>query len=86
MSDAQRNRPLTGAERMRRWRARQKRGQRIAPVVIRDREVEGLVGVGLLDPTKQRSRAAIGNAVGKLLDRLPPEQWPALLDDSAPSW
>ena len=86
MSDAQRKRPLTGTERMRRSRARQKQGWRRVFVTIRDREVEGLVGVGLLDPMKQGSRAAIGNALGKLLDHIPPERWLALLDNSRPGW
>jgi hypothetical protein len=50
-------------------------GQRCIPFAIRDNEVAALVTHGLLDPAQRNDRQAIGVALGKLMDRLPPERW-----------
>ena len=73
--DAQR---AAAAERMRRARARRKRGERVVPLVIKDTEVRALVMHGLLDSARCNSRYAIGGALGRLLDRMPPGKWPTL--------
>lgn len=72
-------RPLSpAAERMRRTRERRRAGQRCVPVVVFDREVEALVKIGLLDEVARNDTHAIGNALGKLMDRLRPEHWPVM--------
>jgi hypothetical protein len=78
-NEANPTKPLSAAaERMRRSRQRRKRGERIVPFVIKDTEVKALVMHGLLDSARCNSRYAIGGALGRLLDRIPPAKWPTL--------
>jgi hypothetical protein len=65
-----------GAERMRRSRQRRRNGLRCIPFEVRYSEVDGLVTLGLLDPVTRNDEHAIGRALGKLLDTVPPERWP----------
>ena len=81
--DAQRR---AAAESMRRYRERWRRGWRRVFVTIRDHEVDALLRAGLLAADRRDERDAIGNALGRLLDRIPPERWLRLLNDSASSW
>jgi hypothetical protein len=69
-----------GAERMRAARRRRRDGLRCIPLEIRDGEIEALVKAGVLTPDARNDRAAIAAAMGKLLDRLPPERWTQLVD------
>lgn len=64
------------AERMRRSRKRRRDSLRCINFDVRDKEIEGLVTSGLLDPVARNDRVAISKALGKLLDRIPPERWP----------
>jgi hypothetical protein len=66
------------AERMRRSRKRRSAGQRCITVVVLDREIAALVTHRLLDPDVRNDRHAIGAALGKLMDRMPPERWPMM--------
>ena len=65
-----------GAERMRRSRQRRRNGLRCIPFEVRDSEIDGLVTLGLLDPVTRNDEHAVGRALGKLLDTMPPERWP----------
>jgi len=64
-----------GAERMRAARRRRRDGLRCVPMEIRDEEIENLVTAGLLRSDARNDPNAIAAALGKLLDRLPPERW-----------
>jgi hypothetical protein len=68
---------MTGAERMRVARQRRRDGLRCIPLEIRDDEIEALVTAGLLRSDARNDFNAIAAALGKLLDRLPPECWGA---------
>ena len=70
--------PVSGAERMRNSRRRRREGIRVVLVDLRATEIEGLISHGLLDPAMRNDRDAIGGALGKLLDRIPPGKWPTL--------
>jgi hypothetical protein len=72
-------RPLSGAQRMRASRQRKRQGIRVVLVDLRATEIEGLISHGLLDPAMRNDREAIGGALGKLLDRIPPGKWPTLV-------
>jgi hypothetical protein len=67
----------SGADRVRQSRARRKRLERVVPFEIRDSEVAGLVSQGYLEPARQDDPRAIGDALGRLLDQIPPSRWPA---------
>ena len=67
---------MTAAERMRKSRKLRRAGQRCIPFVVHDHEIEALVTRGLLDPVARNDCRAIGTALGKLMDRIPPERWP----------
>ena len=64
------------AERMRLARKRRRDGLRVIPFEIRDDEIGGLVTSGLLEPVARNDLNAIAQALGKLLDAMPPERWP----------
>jgi hypothetical protein len=70
--------PMTAAERMRRSRKRRRAGQRCVPFVICDREIEALIKNGWLDSVARNDRRAIGIALGRLMDKLQPNNWPAI--------
>jgi len=71
MSDVQPARRASSAERMRRSRNLRRKGLRVVPVEVRDTEVQALVRLGLLPAEEQNNSAAIGGALGRLLDRIP---------------
>jgi len=60
---------------MRAARRRRRDGLRCISLEIRDDEIEALVKAGLLASDARNNRAVIAAAMGKLLDRLPPERW-----------
>ena len=64
------------AERVRESRARRKRHERVVPVEVRDTEIVALIARGFLADDRKDDPRAIGHAVGKLLDRIPPKWWP----------
>ena len=68
--------PSAVAERMRRSRKLRRAGQRCILFTIRDSEVAALMTHGLLDRAQSNDRHAIGIALGRLMDRIPPERWP----------
>ena len=64
-------RPRAGsAERVRRHRERQRRGQITVALDIRQSEILALVACGLLARDAQGDRDQISGALGKLLDRV----------------
>jgi hypothetical protein len=65
---------------MRLARRRRRDGLRCIPLEIRGDEIEALVKAGLLASDARNNRTAIAAAMGKLLDRLPPERWTQLAD------
>jgi hypothetical protein len=71
-------RPSPSAERMRVSRQRRRDGLRCVPLEVRDEEIEALVKAGLLASDARNDRTAIAAAMGRLLDRLPPERWTQL--------
>jgi hypothetical protein len=67
--------PLTAAERMARFRERQKAGMRCLTLEIRNSEIAALVRRGLLDSNKSNDRAAIKAAIYVLFEQtLDPQQ------------
>lgn len=58
--------PLTGAERQRRYRQRQKLGRRIIPVELGDDHIEYLIDVGLLNENEAFNDANIAGAIARL--------------------
>jgi hypothetical protein len=56
------------AERMRRYRKRQRRGQRIIRVQIGPTEIEGLVSKGFLGPGDRNDTIAIEFGMSALID------------------
>jgi hypothetical protein len=64
------------ADRVRRSRARRKRCERVVSIEVRDREIAALVAHGFLKDDRKDDPRAIGDALGRLLDRIPSEQWP----------
>ena len=67
------------ALRMRKSRLLRKKGQRAVWVAVHDREVVALVELGLLDSAQHNDSRAIGNAIGRLLDRIPVQIWGAAM-------
>ena len=84
MPDAQPGPQRSPAERMRLSRQRRREGTRVVPFEIRDGEIDGLVAIGLLDPSARADRDAIAAALGLLFDRIPAELWEAALRLRAP--
>lgn len=74
--NAQHIAPSPAADRVRLSRARRKRHERVVPVEIRDMEIAALVAHKFLADDRKDDPRAIGHAVGKLLDQIPPERWP----------
>ena len=60
---------------MRRSRLRRRDGMRVIPFEIRDEEIEGLIGHGLLDPADRNNPDAIATALGKLMNKIPLSWW-----------
>ena len=83
MSDVQHARRASSAERMRRSRERRRQGLRFIAVDVRVHEVAALVRLGFLSAAEQDDPAAIGSALGKLLDRIPALRGGAVADTLA---
>jgi hypothetical protein len=71
MSDVQQARRASSAERMRRSRDRRRKGLRFVQVELRDAEAQALVRLGFLPAEEQDNPAALGRALGRLLDTIP---------------
>jgi hypothetical protein len=68
--------PLSpGADRMRRYRARRRKGVSCVLIQLFETEISALVQQGLLEPTRRHDRAAIAGAMNKFLDRNPISRW-----------
>jgi hypothetical protein len=68
--------PLSpGAERMRSYRARRRKGVSCVLIQLFETEISALVQQGLLEPTRRHDRAAIAGAMNKFLDRNPISRW-----------
>ena len=63
------------AMRMRLSRTRRRDGIRVIPFEVRNSEIDNLIAVKLLDPTRRDDRLAIATALGNLLDRIPVGWW-----------
>jgi hypothetical protein len=75
-SNAQRAARSPSADRVRLSRARRKRRERVVPIEARDSEIAALVAHGFLADDRKDDPRAIGDAFGRLLDQIPPKQWP----------
>jgi hypothetical protein len=60
--------PTLAAERNRRYRKRQRRGQRIVRVQIGRKEIEGLVSMGFLGPGDREDISAIEFGMSAFID------------------
>jgi len=60
----------SGAQRMRRYRERRRRGLSCIKVQLRRREVDALVACGLVQPAEREARRALA-ALHRYLDRNP---------------
>jgi hypothetical protein len=72
MTEASRTR---GAERMRRYRERRRRGLRCVLIQIRRSEQDALVKKGLLAPEQRGDRSATAKALHKFLDMTLGRAW-----------
>jgi hypothetical protein len=61
----------SGAERMRRYRERRRRGLSCIKVQLRRSEVDGLIACKLLEPTEREDRKALAAALHRYLDANP---------------
>jgi hypothetical protein len=61
--------PTSAAERMRRYRKRQRRGQRIVRLQIGPAEIEALVSRGYLGPNDREDTIAIQFGMSALVDQ-----------------
>ena len=60
-----------GAQRMRRYRERRRRGLSCIKVQLRRSEVEALIACGLLQPAQRQDRNALAAALHRYLDENP---------------
>ena len=60
-----------GAQRMRRYRARRRRGLSCIRVQLRRSEVEALIACGLLQPAQRQDSNALAAALHRYLDENP---------------
>jgi hypothetical protein len=60
--------PTQGAERMRRYRERRRRGLSCIKVQLRRSEVDALIACKLLEPTERENRRALAAALHRYLD------------------
>jgi hypothetical protein len=58
----------SGAQRMRRYRERRRRGLSCIKVQLRRSEVEALIARGLLEPAERQDRGALSAALHRYLD------------------
>ncbi len=68
------NRPLTGAERQRRYRQRQYLGRRVISVEPDDGDIERLLDAGFLTERDEYGVQGIARAILRLVESLPAEQ------------
>jgi hypothetical protein len=61
----------SGAQRMRRYRERRRRGLSCIKVQLRRSEVDALIARGLLHPDKRQDRIALATALHRHLDANP---------------
>jgi hypothetical protein len=61
----------SGAERMRRYRERRRRGLSCIKVQLRRSEVDGLIACKLLEPTEREDRKTLEEALHRYLDANP---------------
>lgn len=64
------SRPLTGAERQRRYRQRQKFGLRVFPVILDDADLERLIDNGWLDEREGLDGDRVAGAIESLVESL----------------
>jgi hypothetical protein len=69
---------MTMAERSRSYRARRRAGERPTTVDIRKIELDAFVSLGFLTAANNNNRGAIADALGQLLERIPPKYWPSV--------
>jgi hypothetical protein len=81
-SNAQHAARASSADRVRVSRARRKRHQRVVPLEVRDSEIAALVARGFLADGRKDDPRAIADALGRLLDRIPPKHWPMVQLDA----
>ena len=62
---------------MRRSRERRRKGLRCIPFKVHNREIENLIKLELLDPTRREDGAAIAGAMETLVDKIPFAWWAA---------
>ena len=75
-SSAQHVARISSTDRVRLSRARHKRCERVVPIEVRGSEIAALVAHGFLQDDRKDDPRAIGDALGRLLDQIPPKQWP----------
>jgi hypothetical protein len=75
-SNAQHAVRTSSADRVRVSRARQKRQERVVPLEVRNSEITALVAHGFLSEDRKDDPRAIAEALGRLLDQMPPRHWP----------
>jgi hypothetical protein len=61
----------SGAQRMRRYRERRRRGLSCVKVQLRRTEVDALIARGLLEPAERKDRSALAAALHRYLDANP---------------
>ncbi len=64
------HRPLTGAERQRLYRQRQRLGRRVFCVELDDKDIERLIGAGLLKECQGLDDLCIATAIADLVGSL----------------
>ncbi len=79
-SNAQQVAHTSSADRVRLSRARRKRHQRVVPFEVRHSEIAAVVAHGFLKDDRKDDPRAIADALGRLLDRIPPKDWPMVQD------
>lgn len=67
---ARRDRSSRHADRQRRWRARQVRGDVVAPVAVSIAVVETLIALRWLRPEESEDRKEVGAAIASMLEDL----------------
>lgn len=79
-------RPLTAAERQRRYRQRQKYGLRVFPVVLDDADIERLIDAGWLEECEGLDSGCVANAIESLVESLkkPMSAYPTIMSALPP--
>jgi hypothetical protein len=61
--------PVTAAERMRRFRTRQRNGLRSVRILLHETEIDSLIDRGFLKEERRHDRAAVQNAIDGFICR-----------------